>query len=124
MRLAILALGLSGLAGPALADLVCPTELTCADAACRAADPADEEGATYVRDPLGPASELYLGDGIWVPAARAEDRGALVWSATAPSGEAVVLAVRREGGAYLLTRREPGPDGRVWSATGRCADRP
>jgi hypothetical protein len=118
---AILAPALLFAAGPTLADLACPMQLYCSDQECFAANPTDEEGATYVRDPLGAAPELYLGDGIWVAASRADGRGALTWTATSPTGEAVSLGLRREGGDYILTRREPA-GGRVWTATGRCTD--
>ena len=105
-----------------MADMACPTQLFCSDQACFAANPADDESAHYVRDPLGAAPELYLGDGIWVAATRAEGQGSLIWTATSPTGEAVFLGVRREGGDYIMTRREPGAQGRVWTATGRCTD--
>ncbi len=105
-----------------MADLACPTQIFCSDQECFAANPANEEGATYVRDPLGAAPELYLGEGTWVPASRSEGQGSLVWTATSPEGDAVLLGVRREGGDYILTRRDPGAQGRVWIATGRCTD--
>lgn len=114
---------LACLAVPAHAgDLKCPTEMFCSDARCIAADPANDEAAHYVRDADGTAPELYLGDGIWVAAIRSQDRGTAVFTATSPQGEAVFLGLRQSGGAYILTRREPGPQGRVWTATGRCKD--
>lgn len=110
------------LAAPAQAgDLKCPTDMFCSDARCFAAA-GDDEGASYVRNADGAAPELYLGDGIWVPATRTQENGTAVFAATSPQGEQVFLGLRQKGGAYVLTRREPGPQGRVWTATGRCND--
>lgn len=117
------ALPLLLLAVPAQAgDLKCPTEMFCSDDRCFAADPTDDEGAHYVRDADGAVPELYLGDGVWVSAARSQEQGTAVFTATSPQGEAVFLGLRQKGGAYILTRREPGARGRVWTATGRCTD--
>lgn len=116
---------LAMLAAPAAgaADLVCRPEIRCAGEACRATDPADDEAATYIRNPMGAAPELYLGEGRWLRAARSARDGALVWTAAAGPGEAVVLGVAREGGAVVLTRVGPGAAGGVYVWSGRCTGR-
>ncbi len=110
-------------AAPAAAGgLKCPTEMFCSGNRCFDADPSNDETAQYVRNADGAAPELYLGDGVWVPARRTKEQGTVVFSATSPQGDAVFLGLRSKGGAYILTRREPGAQGRVWTATGRCTD--
>jgi hypothetical protein len=90
---------------------------------CRATDPGDAEGATLVGDAMGTAPELHLSAGRWARATRSGGAGTLVWTAAAGPDAPVVLGVARAGGAYALTRREPGPRGRVRARSGRGTTR-
>ncbi len=120
---ALLLLALAPLPAAGQEMLACEPAFHCSDVTCFGSDPTILAGETgdYVRNPMGPAPEIYVGDGLWVRSSPAvEQQGTLRWLGTTEQGETVMLTVNRRGGDYIYVRRGPGADGRVWIAAGSC----
>ncbi len=102
------------------AGLDCRPQIFCSDTSCAATDPDDTEGGTYVRDALGATPEVYVGEGLWVTAQRVEKDGTFTFTGTNSQNAAVMVSVRRQGGAFIYSLLDGDMGKRTWIMTGTC----